>query len=456
MDKSSLYQTIWRWHFYAGLFVIPFVLILSVTGAIYLFKPQLDSWQDSDMRNLTSANYVSVDKQFDAMRKSYPKASFHHYKLPVNRNDAVIFHIGLVNGTMRDIYVSPQGKVIAAKNPEDRISAIISKIHGTLLLGKAGRYLIELVASWAIIMIITGLYLWWPLGKKYAGVLWPRLRAGKKIFWRDLHAVTGFYISGLVMILLLTGLPWTQLWSSGFDIVRDEMGWVNNVEQDWNNPDKSANKVHLLHAEHDHKKMMKRRPSDIVSPTIQDYDQKNIISFERLDAIARRQTFNHPIIIEPQQPINSEKIAFQKWKIFSQTQNRPLRRSVTIDNDGDIVDRQNFSDRHIIDQIISYGIAWHEGQLFGWLNQFIGLITALALIILSISGIKIWWRRRAINLMSNGNNLLQAPPKPQQNLLSKTAIIVIGLCSLLLPMMALSLLAIFLIDYFIVRKFDSN
>ena len=39
------YRTIWRWHFYAGLFVLPFVLILSVTGSIYLFKPQLDRWE---------------------------------------------------------------------------------------------------------------------------------------------------------------------------------------------------------------------------------------------------------------------------------------------------------------------------------------------------------------------------------------------------------------------------
>jgi uncharacterized iron-regulated membrane protein len=29
--RASLYRTIWRWHFYAGLFVLPFILILSLT-----------------------------------------------------------------------------------------------------------------------------------------------------------------------------------------------------------------------------------------------------------------------------------------------------------------------------------------------------------------------------------------------------------------------------------------
>ena len=29
--KAAVYRTIWRWHFYAGLFVVPMVLILSLT-----------------------------------------------------------------------------------------------------------------------------------------------------------------------------------------------------------------------------------------------------------------------------------------------------------------------------------------------------------------------------------------------------------------------------------------
>ena len=45
MERTALYRTVWRWHFYAGLFVVPFILLLSLTGAIYLFKPQIDRWE---------------------------------------------------------------------------------------------------------------------------------------------------------------------------------------------------------------------------------------------------------------------------------------------------------------------------------------------------------------------------------------------------------------------------
>ncbi|MGH8324470.1 MAG: PepSY domain-containing protein, partial [Steroidobacteraceae bacterium] len=42
--STSLYRTIWRWHFYAGLLVLPFLVMMAITGGAYLFKPELDHW----------------------------------------------------------------------------------------------------------------------------------------------------------------------------------------------------------------------------------------------------------------------------------------------------------------------------------------------------------------------------------------------------------------------------
>ena len=54
MTGTALYRTIWRWHFYAGLFVIPLILILATTGAIYLFKPQVERWEERAWQGLPS------------------------------------------------------------------------------------------------------------------------------------------------------------------------------------------------------------------------------------------------------------------------------------------------------------------------------------------------------------------------------------------------------------------
>ena len=196
MTGAALYRTIWRWHFYAALLVMPLVLVLASSGAIYLFKPQIDRWEERDWRELGTAGAVSPDAQLAAALAAFPGARFHAYRLPEAAGDAAMVHLALPKGDqagaqpMVDVFVSPQGKVLGSLDPETRITATIARFHGSLLLGRAGDWLVELAASWAIVMILTGLYLWWPDGRGLAGVAWPRLSHGSRLAWRDMHAVS--------------------------------------------------------------------------------------------------------------------------------------------------------------------------------------------------------------------------------------------------------------------------
>jgi uncharacterized iron-regulated membrane protein len=41
------------------------------------------------------------------------------------------------------------------------------------MIGTVGDRLVELAAGWGIVLVVSGLYLWWPRGQA-ARVLWPR------------------------------------------------------------------------------------------------------------------------------------------------------------------------------------------------------------------------------------------------------------------------------------------
>ena len=41
---SLLHRAAWRWHFYAGLIILPFLAWLAITGSLYLFKPEIERW----------------------------------------------------------------------------------------------------------------------------------------------------------------------------------------------------------------------------------------------------------------------------------------------------------------------------------------------------------------------------------------------------------------------------
>ena len=208
MSGGGTYSTMWRWHFYAGLFVLPFVLLLSVSGSIYLFKPQIDRWEERAWNGLGTEGAVSADRQLAAALAANPGARFNQYRLPGREGDSAMVQLGLADGTQREVYVSPQGRVLGALDPETRISAFVSRLHGSLLLGDVGDWLVELAASWTIVMILTGLYMWWPRPFRPAGTFWPRLSLRGRPLLKDLHRVTGFWIAGLVLVMLVSGLPW--------------------------------------------------------------------------------------------------------------------------------------------------------------------------------------------------------------------------------------------------------
>jgi uncharacterized iron-regulated membrane protein len=110
--------------------------------------------------------------------------------------------------------------------------------------------------------------------------------------------------------------------------------------------------------------------------------------------------------------------------------------------------RETFADKHVIDQVVGYGVAWHEGQLFGWFNQLIGVVTALMLVTLSITGFVMWRRRKP-------DGQLGAPPAAAAPAKLKGVAALILALAVFLPLLAASLLAMWLIELLIIRRFAS-
>lgn len=457
-QATALYRLLWRWHFYAGLLVIPLMVLLASTGAVYLFKPQLDQWQEREYRALPVAGEVSPDAQLQAALAAYPGATFHSYRLPEAPGDAAMIHLALPGRAMRDVFVSPQGKVLGSRDPETLISEVVQKLHGQLLLGHPGSWLVEIAASWAIVLILSGLYLWWPRGRGLAGVLYPRLSAGGRLFWRDLHAVGGFWVSALALVLLFTGLPWAHAWGSAFKAVRAELGWVKGAE-DWTI---GGTPVGDPHAEHDHAAMMAGMDHAAMGHTGMAHigaDHAAMghggmghgamapVRLSEMVAKARGERLAFPVLVTPPGgPARFGRKGSASWTVRSDSANRPLRVTITYDAmTGRELAREGQADKHVIDRVLAYGIAWHEGQLLGWINQLIGLLTAVILVVLPVSGFVMWRRRKP-------QGQLGAPPLPPVKARIGVIAAVLGVLMVLLPLLTLSLLAMILIDALIVSR----
>ncbi|HUK55046.1 MAG TPA: PepSY domain-containing protein [Nitrospiria bacterium] len=439
------YRAVWRWHFYAGLFCIPFVLFLAVTGSIYLFRPQIEPWLDRPYDHLVVTGHpASAEARVGAALAAVPGSVLHSYELPKSPNAATQIIVKRRAEDVR-VYVHPETlQILKTVKEMDRLMNVIFYLHGELLLKNTGSTIVELAASWAIIMIVTGLYLWWPRqGRGLAGVVYPRFNGGTRLFWRDLHAVTGVWVSSLALFLLVTGLPWAFVWGSYLQKVRD-LTHTAVAKPDWpvghpegepgQVPPAAAGGTTAIPAEHaahmaraGGKGEAARNPADY-SP------------IDRLVGVVAPLSLAPPVLISPPDKDSPN------WTARSEAQNRTLRVDLVLDGTtGAILKREDFKDRLLVDRLVGIGVAAHEGQLFGWPNQLLGVLTASGLILLSVSSVNMWWRRRPAGVLG--------APDPIQNPRFSIGLgVLILIFAVYLPLFGLSMLVVKIIEKLILRR----
>jgi len=431
------YRTIWRWHFYAGLIAIPFILWLATTGAIYLFRPQIEAWLDRpyDHLDITSPR-ASAQAQVSAALKAVPGSNLHFYQLPTTSQSAVQIIVGRGTAEYR-VYVHPQTtRVMQIVNEASRPMTVIFHLHGELLIGDRGSMIVELAASWAIVMVATGIFLWWPRGVKgLGGVLFPRLRQGQRIFWRDLHAVTGIWVSGLALFLLLTGLPWASNWGKYLAEIRSLTRTSGNP--DWTSGSLAEAAVRLS-----------RNPTGGQRvPHHGNNIGSTVPLYAGIDTIIAAVTPLHlawPVLVAP--PM----VPGGLWIAKSDAQNRTLRTSLQLDSTGAMVRREDFSQQQWIDRWVETGVAAHEGQLFGFLNQLLGLFTAICLVVLGLSALVLWWRRRPSKVL--GAPACQVPKRR----LAYSFMLVLLLFCIYLPLLGASILTVRVVELFVLRRIPAT
>jgi len=424
------YRTLWRWHFYAGLLCIPFVIVLSLSGSVYLFKPQVERWLDRayDGHDVAAGRGLP-SAHVQAALAAVPHGTFSGIELPVAEGDAARVLVAGDQGTQR-VYVHPTSHEVLHQVAEDqRLMRQMFRLHGELWMGDRGSNLVEIASCWTIVLILTGLLLWWPRGGLgAAGVLYPRLGRGQRVFWRDLHAVTGLWISVLVLFLLFTGLPWAKFWGGYFKQVRQWTGTAV-ARQDW--PSGSPRPNRGGHSEHGGGG--RNHHADAPPP--------DLTALDRIMAAAMPLNLPPPTVINPPSKPGGE------WTVVCNTQNRPQRQTLHLDADtAEIRRRETFDKKHWIDRVVGTCIAAHEGQLFGWANQLLGLGAAIGLIVVCLSAVVLWWRRREPGTLG--------APLPLVSVRGTAGLLgVLALLTVLLPLFGASLLVVLLLERLVLRRF---
>lgn len=185
------------------------VFIVSITGCLFCFQDEI---QDALYEYRTVHNpgtpYVQPSKLVSAVKTAYPKASPDYiYYYGAERPAGVLANMGKEG--FEYVFLDPYtGKITHHEKPQTNFFIIIEYLHLYLLLPPAiGKWIVGVSVIIFIVLMITGIILWWPKRKTDRKRSFTIKWGGR---WRrvnyDLHNVLGFYSTAVALILAITGL----------------------------------------------------------------------------------------------------------------------------------------------------------------------------------------------------------------------------------------------------------
>ncbi|MFG1462524.1 PepSY domain-containing protein [Xanthobacter sp. DSM 24535] len=398
-SSAVLHRAIWRWHFYAGLLCAPFMLILAVTGAIYLFNDEInDLIYPRERLVAPSQHQIALSEIASAALSPFPGGRVTRIDTPAAPGRSVQVFVSPQQGEPVRVFVDPgTGAVLGSHIYTHTLVGFADVAHGSLMLGTFGDGIVELAACWGFILTVSGLYLWWPKGGARAALL-PRLGVRGRAFWKEWHAAIGLWTAVLVMFLILTGLPWANLWGDllrrGADVagigypvshrshgapvtstltVKDATGgtvpWTLEAAPA---PQSDA------HEAHRHAAMAPPAPLD--RPAI------------GLDAVAERLAaagLSAPYRLSLPRNADGAYIA-----VLYPDQPEGQRTLYIDQYSGRVIDDVRYADYGVVAKAVELGVQIHMGNYFGRLNQIVMLLPCIGIVFLCLSGPYMWWRRR--------------------------------------------------------------
>ncbi len=408
MKNKKLNKWLWKWHFIAGLVALPFVLLLAITGGIYLFKDKYEAPKQKHIKYVEARGQaITFQEQLQIAKKAFKKQP-NAMVVPMDTNQATEFISGRFNHK-NSIFINPYTTKISGKiSPKDSNMYTVRKLHGELLLGKFGTKIVELIASWLFVLIITGVYVFWPSEKQGLKHFFKvRFKQGKRILFRDLHTVLGFWISILLLITLAGGMPWTDVFGSSFK-------WVQNVTntgfpKTWSG-----------------RGLVSEVKGDAIPLDVMVLQAKNMA-------------------LEGQLSVGLPMSPKGVYTVYNETFNLNKQKRFYFDQySGKQIFKHNWEDVGFLMRGRMWVMAFHQGQ-FGLWNWILMLVLTVLLAIVTIAALLSYLKRKASGKWGT-------PKVPAQFKVGYAILAIITVLGIIFPLFGISVLCIFIIEFFRKKK----
>lgn len=402
---DSFFRRVWRWHFWAGLVACPVLLVVALTGALYTFREEIEDWQQADVRLVEPVGERRpLSEQIATVKAAHPDWKPTRVTLPADPRKSTVVQVerpGAEKGALPAVFVYPYtAAVIADGDVRSPFFSTVLTLHRSLFAGTFGRLVVELTTSWTLVLLVSGVFLWWPdRWSRVWGVWLPRLRSNPYVVLRDLHTVGGVILAPVIALIAFTGLFFTVVWLWSFNGVSNGAG---NFPRD------------LLAAPPSQAQSAKATPVSV-----------------DVAVAAARERFPHQTLslTLPKKPTDS-------FAFTARSRGGPsVDGSVAVDQyTGAVLSDKRAEHLSAVEQARLYVLPIHMGTIGGTATKVLALVACLVLAGLGVSGMWMWLARRPAGRTGF--------PRASEARVPKLVVVLILLLAVALPTVGLSLVVV--------------
>lgn len=367
LRQMSAYTAVRRLHLWLAVTVGGVFVVAGLSGSVIVFDHAIDEFLNPELLLLDAPVSEAERLPYQTLyARATAYAEAHDYQVvsfaaPRHVYSSQLFWIKPLNATgfeTYELYLHPAtGAVIGQRQWGEYLTSFLYMFHHTLWLGKTGKLILGYSAIGMVVLLVTGIYVWWPRGRgwhqwKAALTIKPHAGVLRRLF--DLHRVAGIY--GLLVLLVVV--------STGIYIVFTEVirSWVPGTTS-------------IV-------KMLPIDPKPETRLNIQD----------ALD-IARRE------LPESRFSRLYTGDGKQAWLMTFATEGDPrvehgYNRMAIQPETGEVLEKRRWSEASTADRFFGWFFSLHNGEAFGIIGRVLVCIAGVLPTLLMVTGIWRWLRKK--------------------------------------------------------------